>query len=145
MKALLLSALLLGHCQVSTTNSVPSYSGRPGCTVTNANIIAHEFAKDGASHSTQLWAMKVASRESGCNFKAVNINNRTKDRSYCAFQLNARTGGPLGPGGYLYERGWYPAKVISSMQACADAASNLWKRCGRGPWTKPYGCRRPVS
>ena len=33
--------------------------------------------------------------------------------------------------------------VRSSLPACADAASDLWVFCGRGPWTPPYSCRPP--
>jgi hypothetical protein len=29
------------------------------------------------------------------------------------------------------------------MDACADAASDLWVYCGKGPWTPPYRCLQP--
>ena len=128
-----------------TAEGVPYYKGRPACTYAQAAVIAGQFANRGASVSTQQWAMYVASREGGCNYQAVNINSRTKDASYCAYQLNAHKGGPLSPQGALGLLGWTPASVTSSLENCSAAAAALWAICGKGPWTKPYGCRRPTS
>jgi hypothetical protein len=123
-------------------SSIPGYPGRARCTEENAAIIRWHFAQHGASPSTQRWALIIASRESGCDHTAYN--GRGNDRSSCAFQLNALRG-PLAPGGYLTRLGYTPELVRSSMEACAAAAADLWARCGRGPWTRPYGCRRPSA
>lgn len=128
-----------------TAEGVPYYSGRPACTYAQASVIAGQFAYRGASIATQQWAMYVASREGGCNYAAVNINSRTNDRSMCSFQLNAANGGPLSPQGALGLLGWTPQSVTASLENCSAAAAALWAICGKGPWTKPYGCRRPTS
>ena len=72
----------------------------------------------------------------------MNVNVRTKDDSHCTFQLNALSG-MFAPHGSLGRRGWSTDSVKTSLQACADAASDLWVFCGRGPWTKPYTCAPP--
>ena len=92
--------------------------------------------------TTQQWAVYIASREGGCRFAAVNINPSTRDDSHCTFQLNVLSG-TFGPRGELGRRGWTVAAVVSSLQACADAASDLWVYCGRGPWIPPYSCKPP--
>jgi hypothetical protein len=51
--------------------------------------------------------------------------------------------GTFGPSGELGRRGWSAAATRESLRACADAASDLWVRCGRGPWIKPYFCAQP--
>ena len=127
---------------VLTAEGIPAYAGRSACSPDEAAVIAAEFAVDGADVLTQQWAVYVASRESGCRFDAVTLNMRTRDDSQCAFQLNVLSG-TFAPTGELGRRGWTPALVRSSLQACADAASDLWVRCGRGPWIKPYSCRPP--
>ena len=114
----------------------------PACTPEQAAIIAAEFANDGADAVTQQWAVYIASREGGCRYEAVNVNVRTKDDSHCTFQLNALSG-MFAPHGSLGRRGWTTDSVKTSLQACADAASDLWVFCGRGPWTKPYTCAPP--
>ena len=98
----------------------------------NADIIANEFAKDGADDATQQFFIYIASREGDCNFLAVNINPATHDDSHCTFQLNALAG-MFEPNGELGRRGWTTDTVKQSMQNCADAASDLWVFCGRGP------------
>lgn len=124
-------------------NGIPQYGDRGVCTVANANIIAYEFARDGADVDTQRWAVYVASREGGCDYTTVNDNPATFDDSHCTFQLNALAGLFL-PTAELGRRGWTPDNVKASLYACADAASDLWVFCGRGPWTKPtYLCRPP--
>ena len=128
-----------------TAEGVPYYSGRPACTYAQATVIAGQFAARGASIATQQWAMYVASREGGCNYLARNINSRTNDASWCAFQLNAASGAPLSPRGALGLLGWTPQSVTASLENCSAAAAALWAICGKGPWTKPYGCRRPTS
>lgn len=129
-----------------TADGVPYYSGRPACTVEQAHVVALEFALRGASTATQQWAVYVASREGGCRFDAVNLNTRTKDQSYCAFQLNAIAGGPLSAQGLLGKMGWTPAMVIANLQQCAQAAAEMWAVCGKGPWIHgDYGCRKPTS
>lgn len=121
---------------------IPYYAGHRACTRQDADIIAHEFAKDGADPSTQQYFIYIASREGSCNYKAVNYNLATKDDSHCTFQLNALAG-MFDPNGELGRRGWTKDSVKASMQACADAASDLWVFCARGPWTPPYGCTPP--
>lgn len=125
-----------------TAQGIPVYGNRTACTPEQAAIIAAEFANDGADAVTQQWAVYIASREGGCRYEAVNVNVRTKDDSHCTFQLNALSG-MFAPHGSLGRRGWSTDSVKTSLQACADAASDLWVFCGRGPWTKPYTCAPP--
>lgn len=125
-----------------TADGIPFYVGRTPCTASEAAVIAAEFAFDGADVATQQWAVYVASREAGCRFDVVYVNMRTRDDSHCAFQLNALSG-TFEADGELGRRGWSPESVRSSLQGCADAASDLWVRCGRGPWIKPYSCVPP--
>ena len=125
---------------------VPYYAGRPSCSVVQAHEIAVQFINRGASVATAQWAVYVASREGGCNYLAVNINERTRDDSHCTFQLNARTGGPLSSAGVLGKLGWTKASVKVSLSECARAAAALWAVCGKGPWIQgDYGCRKPTS
>jgi hypothetical protein len=127
-----------------TGEGVPYYKGRPACTRSQAVEIANEFLLKGASVATAQWAVYVASREGGCNYLAVHIG-RTDD-SHCAFQLNAKTGGPLSPAGLLGKAGWTRDTVKASLPACARAAAELWARCGKGPWIQgQYDCKRPTS
>jgi peptidoglycan hydrolase-like protein with peptidoglycan-binding domain len=123
-------------------DGIPFYGNHVACTLENANTIAFEFAKDGADDATQQWATYIASREGGCNAKTVNLNLATRDDSHCTFQLNALAG-MFEPHGELGRRGWTTDNVKESMQNCADAASDLWVYCGRGPWTPPYACAPP--
>lgn len=125
-----------------TAEGIPVYGNRTPCTPEQAAIIAGEFAHDGADAATQQWAVYIASREGGCRHDAVNINARTRDDSHCTFQLNALSG-TFGPTGELGRRGWNIDNVKASLAACADAASDLWVYCGRGPWTPPYDCEPP--
>lgn len=125
-----------------TPQGIPAYGNRQACTPEQAAVIAGEFAVDGADALTQQWAVYVASREGGCRFDAVNLNLATKDDSHCTFQLNALSG-MFGPTAVLGRRGWTPESVKFSLQACADAASDLWVFCGRGPWIPPYSCAPP--
>lgn len=125
-----------------TGDGIPFYTGRPPCTLADADTIAHEFAIKGADVATQQWAVYIASREGGCSFEAVTVNTASRDNSHCTFQLNARTG-MFGPSGALGRLGWTPESVRQSMRACAAAASDLWAACGRGPWSPPYSCRAP--
>lgn len=127
-----------------TAEGVPYYKDRPACTYAQASVIAGQFANRGASVSTQQWAMYVASREGGCNYLAVHIG-RTDD-SHCAFQLNAKSGGPLSSAGALGKLGWTRTSVKASLENCAAAAAALWAICGKGPWIQgDYGCRKPQS
>lgn len=125
-----------------THDGIPYFGNHVACTKANADIIAYEFGKDGADDATQQWAVYIASREGGCNFAAVNLNLATRDDSHCSFQLNALSG-MFEPHGELGRRGWTVDSVKLSMQNCADAASDLWVYCGRGPWTPPYACAPP--
>jgi peptidoglycan hydrolase-like protein with peptidoglycan-binding domain len=125
-----------------TRDGIPFYGNHVACTRANADIIANEFEKDGADDATQQFFTYIASREGGCNFAAVNINLATRDDSHCSFQLNALAG-MFEPHGELGRRGWTTDSVKESMQNCADAASDLWVYCGRGPWTPPYACAPP--
>jgi hypothetical protein len=127
-----------------TADGIPKYGNRTACTPSEAAVIAAEFAIDGADAATQQWAVYIASREGGCRYEAVNINAKTRDDSHCTFQLNALSG-MFGPTAELGRRGWTTTNVKSSLQACADAASDLWVFCGRGPWTPPYNCAPPWS
>ncbi len=127
-----------------TERGIPFYAGRRACSGTDADTIAYRFALDGADVSTQQWAVYVASRETGCSYNLVTVNAATRDDSHCAFQLNVRSGMFL-PDGPLGRRGWTPTAVTLSMNTCADAASDLWVACGRGPWAPPYTCRPPAS
>ena len=125
-----------------TAQGIPAYGNRQACTPEQAAIIAGEFAIDGADAATQQWAVYVASREGGCRYEAVNLNMATKDDSHCTFQLNVLSG-MFTATGTLGRRGWTSDAVKTSLQACADAASDLWVFCGRGPWTPPYSCAPP--
>jgi hypothetical protein len=125
-----------------TATGIPFYNKSTPCTASEAAVIAAEFANDGADSGTQQWAVYIASREGGCRFDAVNLNLNTKDDSHCTFQLNVLAG-MFEPHGALGRRGWTPELVKSSLQACADAASDLWVFCGRGPWQPPYSCTPP--
>ena len=125
-----------------TADGIPYFGNHIACTRANADIIASEFAKDGADDATQQFFTYIASREGGCNYTAVNLNLATKDDSHCTFQLNALAG-MFEPHGELGRRGWTTDSVKQSMQNCADAASDLWVYCGRGPWTPPYACSPP--
>lgn len=121
---------------------IPFYSGHLQCSRQDADTIANEFAKDGADPSTQQFFIYIASREGSCRYNAVNINAATHDDSHCTFQINALSG-VFEPNGELGRRGWTKESVKASMQACADAASDLWVFCARGPWTPPYSCTPP--
>lgn len=127
----------------TTREGVPFYGNRRACSRANADIIATEFARDGADDATQQWAAYVASREGGCDHTTVNFNLDTRDDSHCTFQLNALAG-MFNPSGELGRRGWTVVNVKESLRNCADAASDLWVFCGRGPWSPPaYGCQPP--
>lgn len=123
-------------------NGIPVFGNHRFCTRENADTIAREFAKDGADNATQQFFIYIASREGGCDFTAVNQNAETRDDSHCSFQLNALSG-MFEPNGQLGRRGWTTDNVKQSMANCADAASDLWVFCARGPWTKPYTCAPP--
>jgi hypothetical protein len=125
-----------------TAEGIPYYNKGTACSASEAAVIAAEFANDGADAATQQWAVYIASREGGCRFDAVNLNLRTKDDSHCTFQLNVLSG-MFEPNGALGRRGWTADLVKTSLQACADGASDLWVFCGRGPWTPPYSCTPP--
>lgn len=124
-------------------NGIPVYGNRHPCSKADADTISLEFAKDGADVATQQYFIYIASREGNCNYQAVNINPATKDDSHCTFQLNALAG-MFEPNGELGRRGWTKESVKASMKSCADAASDLWVFCARGPWTPPdYACTPP--
>jgi peptidoglycan hydrolase-like protein with peptidoglycan-binding domain len=125
-----------------TADGIPFYGDHTACTVQQANVIAFQFAKDGADVATQQWAVYIASREGGCRYDAVNQNAATLDDSHCTYQLNALAG-MFAPTAELGRRGWTAESVKLSLDNCADAASDLWVYCGRGPWTPPYSCRPP--
>lgn len=125
-----------------TAEGIPRYGNRGACNRAQADEIAAQFANDGADPLTQQWAVYIASREGGCDHRAVNLNYETRDDSHCTFQLNALAG-MFEPWAELGRRGWNVDNVKSSLQACADAASDLWTFCGRAPWTPPYGCTPP--
>jgi peptidoglycan hydrolase-like protein with peptidoglycan-binding domain len=125
-----------------TAGGIPFYYKSTPCNPSEAAVIAAEFANDGADAATQQWAVYIASREGGCRYDAVNLNLRTRDDSHCTFQLNVLAG-MFEPHGALGRRGWTAELVKTSLQACADAASDLWVFCGRGPWTPPYSCTPP--
>jgi hypothetical protein len=127
-----------------TPQGIPYYGNRRICSLEDANTIAREFANDGANDETQQWAVYIASREGGCDFRTINDNPATRDYSHCTFQLNALSG-MFDPGAVLGRRGWTIDNVRESMANCADAASDLWVYCGRGPWTPPYSCQPPWS
>ncbi len=127
---------------VLTAEGIPVYGNRQACTREQADVIAYQFARDGADIATQQWAVYIASREGGCRFDAVNQNPATQDDSHCTYQLNALAG-MFGPTAELGRHGWSPESVKLSLDNCADAASDLWVYCGRGPWTPPYSCRPP--
>ena len=125
-----------------TPEGIPFHAGRVPCSRADADIIAFQFALDGADADTQRWAVYIASREGGCNFQTINNNAKTADDSHCTFQLNVLSG-TFAPNGELGRRGWTPELVRSSMEMCANAASDLWVYCGRGPWEPPYWCSPP--
>jgi peptidoglycan hydrolase-like protein with peptidoglycan-binding domain len=121
---------------------IPYYGNRDPCSLADANMIAYQFAKDGADISSQQWAVYVAAREGNCIYNTINYNLATQDDSHCTFQLNALAG-MFNPDEVLGRLGWTADKVGVSMENCANAASDLWVYCGRGPWTPPYSCRPP--
>jgi Putative peptidoglycan binding domain len=125
-----------------TANGIPFYGNHLACNPSEAAVIAAEFANDGADAATQQWAVYIASREGGCRYDTVNLNLNTRDDSHCTFQLNALAR-MFEPWASLGRRGWTPESVKTSLQACADAASDLWVYCGRGPWLPPYSCTPP--
>ena len=125
-----------------SAQGIPYYGNRVPCGLADANMIAYQFARDGADVPTQQWAVYIASRETNCTYASVNLNLATQDDSHCAFQLNALAG-LFAPTAVLGRLAWTPDSVRTSMQACANAASDLWVYCGRGPWTPPYSCRPP--
>ena len=123
-------------------DGIPAYGNHRYCSRADADIIAAEFAKDGADPATQQFFIYIASREGGCDYTSVNFNMKTRDDSHCTFQLNALSG-MFEPNGQLGRRGWNTTNVKESMANCADAASDLWVFCARGPWTPPYSCAPP--
>lgn len=125
-----------------TAEGIPVYGNRIACTRSQADVIAYQFARDGADVATQQWAVYVASREGGCRFDAINQNAATQDDSHCTFQLNVLSGA-FAPTAELGRHGWSAELVRTSLDNCSDAASDLWVYCGRGPWTPPYSCRPP--
>ncbi|MCU1398741.1 MAG: hypothetical protein JWN62_1850 [Acidimicrobiales bacterium] len=125
-----------------TADGIPYYGNHNPCSLDDANMIAFQFAKDGADIATEQWAVYIASREGNCNYAAVNLNLVTQDDSHCTFQINALSG-VFSPTAVLGRLGWTPDSVSTSMGNCANAASDLWVYCGRGPWTPPYSCRSP--
>ncbi|HRE00986.1 MAG TPA: peptidoglycan-binding domain-containing protein [Ilumatobacteraceae bacterium] len=125
-----------------TAEGIPAYGNRTPCSREQADMVAYQFAIDGADVDTQQWAVYVASREGGCRYDAVNQNAATRDDSHCTFQLNALSG-MFAPYGELGRLGWTAESVKYSLDNCANAASDLWVYCGRGPWTPPYSCRPP--
>ena len=127
---------------VRLINGIPVHGNNRVCTREKADAIAREFAKDGADIATQQYFIYIASREGGCDYTAVNYNLQTRDDSHCTFQLNAMAG-MFEPSASLGRRGWNVDNVKASMAHCADAASDLWVFCARGPWTKPYTCAPP--
>lgn len=127
-----------------TDQGVPFYAGHPACSVEQAQVIAGQFATVGASVDTQRWSIYVASRESGCDYTAVNIG--PTDDSHGTHQLNARTNGPLSSGGVLGRLGWTPVLVTASLSSSAAAAAALWAVCAKGPWVAgDYSCRPPLE
>jgi len=123
-------------------NGIPVFGNHRFCSREDADTVAREFAKDGADLATQQFFIYIASREGGCDYRAVNQNAQTRDDSHCSFQLNALAG-MFEPNSQLGRRGWNTDNVKESMANCADAASDLWVFCARGPWTKPYTCAPP--
>jgi len=126
----------------TTPQGIPFYGNHRVCSLADADVIAAQFANDGADIDIQQWAVYIASREGGCDFRTVNVNAATLDDSHCTFQLNALAG-MFEPTGELGRRGWTVDNVKASMKNCADAASDLWVYCGKGPWTPPYACTPP--
>ena len=125
-----------------TVDGLPIFGNRTPCSRPDADMIAYQFALDGADIATQQWAVYIATREGGCRFNSVNLNLSTQDDSHCTFQLNALSG-MFAPTQSLGRLGWTTDNVKLSMANCANAASDLWVFCGRGPWTPPYSCRPP--
>lgn len=125
-----------------SAEGIPNYGNRVPCSRAQADTIAYQFAKDGADIATQQWAVYIASREGGCRYDALNQNAATQDDSHCTFQLNVLSG-TFGPTGELGRHGWTAENVKASLDNCANAASDLWVYCGRGPWQPPYSCRPP--
>lgn len=77
-------------------------------------------------------------RESRCKPTAVNNNRRTRDASRGLVQLNLLAHrswiGPLV--GWNFDNLYHPETNLR-------VARVLYEKCGWGPWTKPYWCRRP--
>ena len=77
-------------------------------------------------------------RESRCKATAVNNNRRTRDASRGLVQLNLLAHrswiGPLV--GWNFDNLYHPETNLRVARA-------LYEKCGWGPWTRPYWCRRP--
>ena len=109
--------------------------------MSRATIITERFAAAGASWDTQVWALKVASRESGCDNNQRNNNASTGDDSFGWCQLNARAG-HFGSNGIL--AGWDRWLLLTNFTYNTDACVRMWQECGRGPWNYGnYYCRKP--
>lgn len=77
-------------------------------------------------------------RESRCKPTATNNNRRTADASRGLVQLNLLAHrswiGPLV--GWNFDNLYHPETNLR-------VARVLYEKCGWGPWTRPYWCRRP--
>ena len=116
------------------------YGGGTGCSQANANLIANAMWNVGA----QNWAVEkmlgIVSRESGCDSAAYNGNRRTGDDSWGFCQLNVLAG--FFRSGQILAA-YNPYSFAGNPTHNAAACAKLYSVCGFGPWTKPYGCRRP--
>lgn len=121
--------------------SIPAYYGDgSACTQEEADMTAWWMRGEGATDDTIRWMLKTYSKETTCDNTVHRLDYSSRDDSWGVCQLNRRSGHFLEGGileGYDYTR--FADDFLYNVEACTE----LWKVCGRGPWTKPYWCSTP--
>lgn len=100
-----------------------------------AGAIRAAFARAGAPRYVQSRMVAIAWRESKCRPQALRVTRH--EHSLSLFQINMKAWGS-----YLRQKG-YSYSYLRTAGGNIKAAVLIYKRCGLGPWTKPYWCRRP--
>ena len=120
---------------------IPSYGSSNPCTQEQATYIALQYLLAGADEDTVVWALRMFSRESGCDHTAYNGNRNTGDNSVGLCQTNILAGF-FKPGEILgHMDPWY---ILENFEYSVEACVTLWAACGRGPWNYGnYYCRSP--
>lgn len=133
----------------TTTTTIPTWTGKiheeygpgTGCTQEQANIIANEMRKKGATDKSIEWMLYIISRESTCNSAAHNGNRNTMDDSYGLCQQNNLSGW-FDKGQLLENYDRYA--FATNFQHNAEACAHMWATCSKGPWTRgDYSCYTP--